>query len=176
MSDRGTLLVMGVGNLLMGDEGVGVQVAQRLLAGPPLPPGVELLDGGTGGFTLLEVLTRHPRALLVDACLDGRAAGTVRIRRPRHSGHFPTALGAHDIGLRAMVEAAQLLGQLPRVTLVTVSVRLPFSMGLELSPPVAAAVPRVEALVRRWVRRLGRLGAQAPPAHAAPSWGPVSRA
>jgi hydrogenase maturation protease len=168
MSEGGTLLVMGVGNMLMGDEGVGVQVAQRLLAGPPLPAGVELLDGGTGSFALLDVLTSHPRALLVDACLDGRAPGTIRIRRPRHSGHFPTALGAHDIGLRSMVEAAELLGQLPRVTLVTVSVCLPLIMGLELSPPVAAAVPRVADLVRRWVRRLDRLAAQAPPAGAGP--------
>jgi hydrogenase maturation protease len=160
MGNRVTTLVMGVGNLLMGDEGVGVHVAQRLLAGPPLPPDVELLDGGTGSFTLLEALTAYPRAVIIDACLDGRPPGTVRIRRPRRSAHFPTALGAHDIGLRSMVEAAEMLGQLPRVTLITVSTRLPFIMGLQLSPAVAQAVPRVETLVWRWVARLHGL---APP-------------
>jgi hydrogenase maturation protease len=160
MNAGSTALVMGVGNVLMGDEGVGVHVAQRLLAGWPLPPGVALLDGGTGGFALLEALTSHRRVLLIDACLDGRAPGTVRVRRPRHSGHFPTALGAHDIGLRSMVDAAELLGQLPRVTLITVSVRLPFIMGLDLSPAVAGAVPRVASLVRRWVARLERMWMQ----------------
>ena len=142
-----------------------------------MPGGVEVLDGGTGSFALLEALTAQPRAMLIDACLDGRPAGTVRIRRPRRAAHFPTALGAHDIGLRSLVEAAELLGHLPRVTLVTVSVRLPFIMGLELSPPVAAAVPRVEGLVRRWARRLERLAAQAQRAGAAaPQLEPVSRA
>lgn len=151
MDGEAGTLVMGVGNVLMGDEGVGVHVAQRLLAGPPLPLRFTVLDGGTGSFALLDALTSHPRALLIDACLDGRPAGTVRIRRPRQASHFPTALGAHDIGLRSMIEAAELLGQLPRVTLVTVSVRLPFDFSLSLSPAVAAALPRVDRIVRRWV-------------------------
>jgi hydrogenase maturation protease len=144
------MLVLGVGNLLMGDEGVGVHVVRRLLAEGSLGPDVEAVDGGTGGFTLLDALTRHPWVILVDACLDGHPPGTVRVRRPKRAMHFPVALGAHDIGLRALIEAAELLGQLPRSLLLTVSVATPFAMGLELSAPVAAAVPKAEA----WIRRL----------------------
>jgi len=150
MAKRRPMLVLGVGNLLMGDEGVGVHVVRRLLDGPPLGPDVEALDGGTGGFTLLGALTGTPWAILVDACLDGRPAGTVRVRRPRRAQHFPRALGAHDIGLRTLIEAAELLGGLPRTVLLTVSVAAPFETGMELSPPVAAAVPKAEA----WIRRL----------------------
>lgn len=150
MAKRRPMLVLGVGNVLMGDEGVGVHVVRRLLGGAPLGPEVEALDGGTGGFTLLEALTGTPWAILVDACLDGRPPGTVRLRRPKRARHFPTALGAHDIGLRALIEAAELLGRLPRSLLLTVSVTTPFEMGLELSAPVAAAVPKAEA----WIRRL----------------------
>jgi len=156
-------LVLGVGNVLMGDEGVGVHVAESLLAGPSLAPAAEVLDGGTGGFTLLEALTSHLRAIIVDASLDGRPPGTVTLRRPRRAAHFPTVLGAHDIGLRALVEAAELLGRLPRILLITVSVEDPFEMGLEMSPSVAASVPRVEALVRRMLSRSIRWRSAAPP-------------
>jgi len=163
-------LVLGVGNVLMGDEGVGVHVAQRLAKNPAVMPGVEILDGGTGGFTLLDALTGCLRAVIVDACLDARPPGTVRLRRPRCAAHFPTALGAHDIGVRALVEAAELLGRLPRVLLVTVSVRQPFRTGMDLSPPVAAAVPKVEAAIMRWSSRVAALDAVRPETRAgAPS-------
>jgi hydrogenase maturation protease len=151
MAKRRPMLVLGVGNLLMGDEGVGVHVVRRLLEGAPLGPDVEAIDGGTGGFTLLEALTGTPWAILVDACLDGRPPGTVRARRPRRARHFPTALGAHDIGLRALIEAAELLGRLPRILLLTVSVAAPFAMSLELSAPVAAALPKAEGWIRRYL-------------------------
>jgi len=153
MAAQARTLVLGVGNLLMGDEGAGVHLAQRLLAGAELPTGAEVLDGGTGGFTLLEALTACPRAIIMDACLDGKPPGTLGVKRARRAAHFPTALGAHDIGVRALVEAAELLGALPRMLLVTISVQPPFRMGLELSAPVAAALPGAERLVRRLLAR-----------------------
>jgi hydrogenase maturation protease len=150
MAKRRPILVLGVGNLLMGDEGVGVHVVRRLLGDASLGPDVEVMDGGTGGFTLLEAMTSTPWVILVDACLDGRPPGTVRVRRPKRAAHFPTALGAHDIGLRALIEAAELLGRLPRSLLLTVSVATPFETSMELSAPVATAVPKAEV----WIRRL----------------------
>ncbi|MFI5399930.1 MAG: hydrogenase maturation protease [SAR324 cluster bacterium] len=175
MAKRRPILVLGVGNLLMGDEGVGVHVVRRLLDGASLGPDVQAIDGGTGGFTLLGAMTGTPWAILVDACLDGRPPGTVRVRRPKRAMHFPTALGAHDIGLRALIEAAELLNRLPRSLLLTVSVAAPFEMSVALSPPVAAAVPKAEA----WIRRLlagpqargspGTRGGQAPRSSGTPS-------
>jgi hydrogenase maturation protease len=153
MGTRAATLVLGVGNLLLGDEGVGVHVAQRLIAAGPLAPGTEVMDGGTGGFGLLDALTDCTRAIIVDAALDGRPPGTVTLRRPRTAAHFPTVLGAHDIGLRALLEAAELLGRLPRLLLCTVSVAAPFATGLVLSPAVAASVPRVETIVRELASR-----------------------
>jgi hydrogenase maturation protease len=150
MFKRKPVLVLGVGNLLMGDEGAGVHIVRRLQTNPGPDVDAEVMDGGTGGFALLDVLTSFPFVILVDACLDGRPPGTLRVRRPKSAIGFPTALGAHDIGLRALIEAAELLGQLPRVLLLTVSVALPFELTLELSAPVAAAVPRAE----EWIRRL----------------------
>lgn len=143
-------LVLGIGNLLMGDEGVGVHVVERLRR-ESWPPGVTVVDGGTGGFHLLEYLQEFSPIVMVDATMDGRPAGTVDVIRPKYASDFPRALTAHDIGLRDLVESAALLGPLPDITLVTVSIAEIKSMVTSLSPEVEAALPAVAALVRRTV-------------------------
>lgn len=138
MGDSHTL-ILGIGNVLLGDEGVGVE-AVRLLEGCDLPDGVTLLDGGTGGFTLLEELGRHERVILIDACLDQESPGTVRVLRPRFAADFPRVLSSHDIGLRDLLETAALLGHTPVIDLVTVSIDADQDMGIGLSPAVEAAL------------------------------------
>jgi len=140
-------LVLGIGNLLMGDEGVGALAAQALEP-ERLGEGVEVLDGGTGGFHLLPHLEGVDRLVLIDAAADGLAVGSVRAIRPRFLSDFPRALSAHEIGLRDLLESAALLGHLPRTDLVTISVRGPFEVGAGLSPAVSAAIPEVLARVR----------------------------
>jgi len=144
------VLVLGVGNVLLGDEGVGVH-AVRQLAEEAWPPNVSLLDGGTGGFHLLSLFSDHQRIVLVDATLDSEPPGTVRLLRPRFASEYPRTLSAHDIGLRDLVESAALLGLSPEVVLVVVSVAEIGEIGLELSPPVAGALPKVARLVREAV-------------------------
>jgi hydrogenase maturation protease len=140
------LLILGIGNVLMGDEGVGVHTLARL-QGEDWPEGVTLVDGGTGGFHLLSLLQDYEPVVMIDATADGRPAGTIGVIRPRFASDFPPSLSAHDIGLRDLVEATALLGHLPDVHLVTVSIDRIEPMCLTLSPPVEAAVPRaIEAV------------------------------
>jgi hydrogenase maturation protease len=141
-----SVLVLGVGNLLMGDEGVGVHAAWQLQA-QPLPPGVAVVDGGTGGFHLLAYLQDYETVILIDATMDGGLPGTVSLLEPRYASDFPRSLSAHDIGLRDLIESAALLGSLPRMFLVTVSVDTVQPTGPTLSRPVEAALPRVAELV-----------------------------
>jgi hydrogenase maturation protease len=141
------VLVMGVGNVLMGDEGVGVHVV-RVLETLAWPPTVTVVDGGTGGFHLLSHLEACDVAVLVDATLDGQPPGTVTVLEPKYASDFPRVLSAHDIGLRDLVESADLLGHLPRIQLVTVSVANLQPMQLTLSPEIQAVVPEVARLVR----------------------------
>jgi hydrogenase maturation protease len=145
-----SVLVLGIGNLLMGDEGIGVHVVRQLLESDP-PPGVTIVDGGTGGFHLLSYFQDHERVVLIDAAADGQRPGTVRVLEPVYASDFPRSLTAHDIGLRDVIEAAALLGPLPKTHLVTVSVSDPHSMDLSLSPAVRAAIPAVMAAVRRCI-------------------------
>ena len=139
-------LVLGIGNLLMGDEGVGVH-AVRAFGEAPWAGGVTLVDGGTGGFHLLSYLCDHPRIVMIDATMDGQRPGTVSVLRPKYASDFPRSLTAHDIGLRDLVESAALLGPLPDITLITVSIDEIRAMETTLSPAVAAAVVELEARV-----------------------------
>ncbi len=145
-------LVLGIGNLLMGDEGVGVRAIQ-FMQDEEWPAGVTLVDGGTGGFHLLDYLQRYGPIVMIDATMDGQPVGTVSMLRPRYASDFPRVLTAHDIGLRDLVEAAQLTGTLPDIDLVTVSIAEIRSMALSLSPEVAAAPPAVREAVRHALAR-----------------------
>jgi hydrogenase maturation protease len=159
MEPAARLLVLGIGNLLMGDEGVGVH-AIRALEKEPLPPGVTILDGGTGGFHLLSCLLDYPSVIIIDATLDGREPGTVSLIKPRFLADYPRSLGAHDIGLRDLIESAALLKPLPTIHLITVSVADIRATTTELTPSVRQSLPRVLQTLRQI---LGEEGFSVPP-------------
>jgi hydrogenase maturation protease len=145
------ILIMGVGNYLMGDEGVGVRIIEEM-ACQPLPSYIDLLDGGTGGFLLLDRFQAYGTVVFVDATMDGAEPGTLRLTRPRFASDFPTALSVHDLGLKDMIEAVYLLDHKPDLYLLTVSIGGIDPMSVDLSEAVAAAVPR--AAIR--LRELGK--------------------
>lgn len=136
-----SILVMGVGNYLMGDEGIGVHIIQEM-AGMDLPENVDILDGGTGGFLLLNCFDAYPVVIFVDATMDGQAPGTVSLTRPRFASDFPSALSVHDVGLKDMVEAMFLTGKVPDLYLVTVSIDHIDPMSMELSPQVKQSIKK----------------------------------
>jgi hydrogenase maturation protease len=147
MSERsGDLLVLGIGNVLMGDEGVGVHVV-RHLERLGVPEGVELLDGGTGSFLLLEPMNRARRIILIDATLDDHPPGTVRRLTPRFSTDYPKTLTAHDIGLKDLLDTFYLLDHPVDVVLFAVSIASPQELSLDLSPGIADQVPDIAQLV-----------------------------
>jgi len=137
---------MGVGNVLMGDEGVGVH-AVRALERRAWPAHVTLLDGGTGGFHLLSHVGGCDVLVMIDATLDGRPPGTVCVIEPRYASDFPKALSAHDIGLKDLVDSAAILEMLPKVFLITISVAILQPMQMSMSPEVEASLSEVEATV-----------------------------
>lgn len=144
-------LVLGIGNLLMGDEGVGVHAVADLER-EAWPPAVRVVDGGTGGFHLLGYLQEYSPVVMIDATMDGQAPGTVSVIEPRYASDFPRTLTAHDIGLRDLIVSATLLGQLPQMRLVTVSIADVQPMQLSLSAPVEGAVSRVVEKVWQLIR------------------------
>lgn len=134
------ILILGIGNYLMGDEGVGVHTALRLQE-VGLPENIEIVDGGTGGFHLLQYFEDHDTVILIDATLDGNAPGTIRLIEPRFAKDFPRAMSTHDIGLRDMVSALQWMEKMPHIYLFVVSIETIQQQGIELTPAIENAMP-----------------------------------
>jgi hydrogenase maturation protease len=134
-------LVLGLGNVIMGDEGIGVHVV-RTLEGRKLPEGVECLDGGTGGFILLEPLESADRIVLIDAAADGNPVGTVTRTAPRFSRDYPPTLTAHDIGVKDLLDVFYMQGGERDVVLyaITIDPKQPISMSLSADGAKAADV------------------------------------
>jgi hydrogenase maturation protease len=135
-------LVLGVGNLLLKDEGVGIHVIHALEK-ENLPSGIRLMDGGTGGLHLIGLLQEYERIIMIDATLDDNPPGTVRLIRPRYASDFPPLMSAHEIGLRDLIEVMILTGLLPEIQLIVVSAADINEVGMELSPELEAAIPEV---------------------------------
>jgi hydrogenase maturation protease len=144
----GRTVVLGLGNILLGDEGVGVHVVEELRRTGGLP-GVELVDGGTAGFQLLPYFDGARLVVIVDATADGRPAGTVSQSRPVFSKDYPRALTPHDVGLKNILDALALTGTRPDIILLTVSVAEADRASLELSPAVGRSVSEAADRVRR---------------------------
>lgn len=137
-----SILILGVGNYLMGDEGIGVHAVQEL-AKTALPENVDILDGGTGGLLLLNYFEAYKTILFVDATMDGKPAGTITKLRPKFAADFPSALSVHDVGLKDMIEAVYLLEQVPDIHLFTVSIEELNPMTIELNTKVKEALPEL---------------------------------
>jgi hydrogenase maturation protease len=144
--DKKKKLVLGLGNVLMGDEGVGVYVA-RALGARTLPADVETLDGGTGGFVLLEPIEAADRIYLIDAAADGNPVGTVTRTRPRFSRDYPPTLTAHDVGVKDLLDVFYMRGGERDVVLyaITIDPQQPIAMELSETAKQAAdeAIERI---------------------------------
>jgi len=138
--------VLGLGNVLMGDEGVGVHVV-RSLEKHTLPVNVECLDGGTGGFVLLEPLQSAGRVLIVDAAADGNPPGTVTRTTPRFSRDYPPTLTAHDIGVKDLLDVFYIQGGGPDVVLYAIAIDPQQPISMELSAGAAKAAEEAVARI-----------------------------
>jgi len=137
---QGDVLAMGVGNYLMGDEGIGVHIVQQMEK-MNLPDYLDVLDGGTGGFLLMNYFDEYPFVIFVDATMDGKPIGTISVTEPRFASDFPNALSVHDVGLKDMIEAVYLMESVPKMFLITISINEIRPMTLELDPKVEASIP-----------------------------------
>ena len=133
---------MGMGNILLSDEGVGVRSVEYM-QNRELPVNVDLLDGGTGGFTLLPEFMKYDEVILIDATLDDLPPGTIRVIQPRFAADFPRAMSTHDIGLKDLIESASIMGKLPPLHLIVITIPDFQPMELNLSDEIQKVLPDV---------------------------------
>ena len=152
MDSPPTVLVIGVGNEALKDEGIGIHAA-RVLAALDLPPSVRVLEGGTEGFSLVGRLEGVQRLVLVDAMAMDRPPGTVvtvRREQVRRRGQ-PDRSSLHGAGVLDALELAAALGLAPPEVYIVGVQPAEVAWGLELSPLLQQALPGVVEAVMRVV-------------------------
>ena len=147
------ILVLGIGNILLKDEGAGVHVVRELTAraergGSPGRHDVELYDGGTFGIDLLDTIANRRKVIVIDAVRADAAPGTVlRFTAADLAQREEADLSLHQVGLCETLAMARQLGCAPEEVVIFGIVPATLESGLELSPQVAAVMPRVIDLV-----------------------------
>ncbi len=148
-------LILGLGNILLQDEGVGVRVIERLQAAHTFPEDVLVLDGGTLGLDLLAYIEGTPHVVIVDAVKAGKEPGTlIRLVNDEIPAFLGPRVSPHQVGLQDLLGLAQLRGHFPGEVILWGVQAERLEPGLELSPAVAAQVNslavRVVAELERW--------------------------
>jgi len=151
-----SILVLGLGNTIMTDDGFGVKVVNALSSRYRFEGPVTFLDGGTLGLDLLPYLENIKQLLIIDA-LDMRAApGTIsRIEGEEVPRAFASKLSVHQMGLQDLLAVAELQGHVPQKLVVWGVQPESIEMGTELTAKVEAAVEPVMAAVIDELRRWG---------------------
>lgn len=146
------LLLLGIGNLLLSDEGVGIHTLRYLEQNYSWPPSVELLDGGTAGMELLVPITSATHLIILDAVQTQAPPGTVvQIAHADLPAFFRTKLSSHQVGLTDVLAAAILTDSLPSYITLWGVVPASLELGMELTPVVAA---QLAPLANRIVQEL----------------------
>ncbi len=144
---RCPILVLGIGNILLRDEGVGVRVTEQMQK-MHLPDDVELVDGGTAGADLLDVLAERQKVIVIDAVQADCEPGTV-LRFTADELVQPDGVGMslHELGLGEALKMTRQLGCAPEDVVVFGIKPKDTGCGLELSEEVEASVPKVVELI-----------------------------
>jgi hydrogenase maturation protease len=150
------LLVLGLGNVLCGDDGLGAVAVARLGARYEIPEGMSVLDGGTLGLSLLPYVEDSEKVILVDAVNAEAPPGTfVRLEGDEVGPAVAGRLSVHQVGVADLLDAARWRGRLPEELVLLGLVPETLDVGVTRSACVEAGLPGLVDRVVREVRRLG---------------------
>jgi hydrogenase maturation protease len=142
------IVLLGVGNIIMGDEGIGVRCVERLEASGKLAPNVAVVDGGTSTHELLGDIEDVDVLVIVDAAVTGGDPGSlIRLEGDRIPHAFSNKMSPHQHGINDLLASLQLLDRAPKRVIVHGMMPAVLELGMELSPQIEAAMPALEAAV-----------------------------
>ncbi len=150
------IVVLGAGNILLTDEGLGVRAIERLPLSYCLPPAIRIIDGGTSGMEMLEDLEGLDALIMVDAIRAGKPPGTpIRLAGDAVPVFFRSKLSPHQIGLADVLATLELLGRAPKYTAILGMQPESLALGMELSETVEAGIPKLLRMVADELATLG---------------------
>ena len=150
------MAVLGLGNILLRDEGVGVRVAERLSSNFIFSPAVKVIDAGILGFGLINEIQDIQKLIVVDAVKAGEAPGTIyKFTQNDIDVKISQLLSAHDIGFLEVIEQWKLMGVFPEVIFLGIEPYDMSSWGMELSDCISNKLPRLVELVLEALKKEG---------------------
>ncbi len=150
MTNNIKTLVLGLGNLVHSDDGLGVHAIQNLTHDPRVPSDVVLMDGGTQGLSLLPHISAYQRLLVIDAIDVGAKPGTLLRLEGKAVRNLPGKASVHQLGFADLLVALELLGELPEEIVLFGVQPLSTEWTAELTPPVQEALgPLLDAVIEQ---------------------------
>jgi hydrogenase maturation protease len=154
-------LVLGIGNVIMSDDGIGVHVVRHLEKNYCFTPDIHCMDGGTLGLDILPYLEGVEQLLVVDAIDAGKEAGTcLRLRGEDLPVALATKTSSHQVGVKDLLATAELLGYTPRELALVGIQPVSVEIGTELTPAVAGSLALAVGMV---LEELAAWGVRAEP-------------
>ena len=138
------IVVLGLGNILMSDEGVGVRVVERLQKRAAEFPNVEFVDAGTGGMNVLHLIANRKKAVIIDCALMGVSAGDIKrftpedVKTVKHVSHF----SLHDVDILKVIDISRQLDECPPQVVIFGIEPAKVEQGDTLSPRLAAKIDK----------------------------------
>jgi len=145
------ILVLGVGNILLGDDGVGVHVVERM-KGMALPQDTEILDGGMATSDLLTYMKGRQKVIIIDAIKSSSPAGTIfkipyQDMKDMKKGEHDGVCALHQITVIGMLQILESMGNMPDVLVIGIVPKNDTEFSQQLSPEIEEKLPEIIALV-----------------------------
>lgn len=154
MENKEIITVLGVGNILLTDEGLGVHIINQLKEEYIFPPEVQLLDGGTMGMELLSYMRNTEYLLLVDAIKGGQEPGTVyEFQHEDTENYFTDHISVHEVGMQDILRIRTLQEDPLKDAVVIGAEPASLELGFEVSPMVAPHMDEIKARVIKQLKK-----------------------
>lgn len=148
MDKKEKITILGLGNILLGDEGFGVHFVRWFGERHKLPENVRVVDGGVLGYTLLDIICNCDHLLIIDAIKAGDEPGSIyRFTREELESKMPPPTSAHEVTFQDVLFKAELIGEIPSVVFLCIVPGYYGEMDLEMSPEMRGRFPVMEMLL-----------------------------
>jgi hydrogenase maturation protease len=142
------VLILGIGNLLKSDDGLGVHIVRYMEeSGAALPEGVELLDGGTAGFDLLGLIENYDKIVIVDALKADDKPGSIYRFTPEHAVETRSRFSLHEVGIMEVIRVLRILDRNPEIEFIGIVPENIDDINTNISPAVKESIPRAVEMI-----------------------------
>ncbi len=142
MKKNHNVLILGIGNILQSDDGLGVHIVNHITRNIKLPDGVEVIDGGTAGFDLIPLMAGREKIIIVDALRAEDEPGSIYRFKPENAVKSRASISLHEIGITEVIDMLRLLGENPEIEIVGIVPEDISTLHMDISTSVRRSIPQ----------------------------------